>query len=159
MTVSSGDFKAALSRWPSGVTVVTVNDGDQPRATTVSAFSSVSLEPPLVLVALNNQSLSLKALRLNSPFAINILAAEQATVSRQCAASDRVGMHGVAFTPGENGCALIEHALVHLECEVHSMIPAGDHQVVFGLVTRSVHGHGMPLVYWHRQYGDFTVLP
>lgn len=138
---------------------MTVNDGGQPRATTVSAFSSVSLDPPLVLVALNHQSLSLKALRLNSPFAINILSAEQAAVSRQCAASDRVGMDGVAFTYGENGCALIERALVHLECEVHSLIPAGDHQVVFGLVTRSLHADGTPLVYWHRQYGDFSASP
>lgn len=156
MTVSSSDFKAALSRWPSGVTVVTVLEAGGQRATTVSAFSSVSLVPPLVMVALNNDSVSLSCLAPGGPFAVNVLAAGQDEVSRQCAFSDRVGLDGVDYDSGQNGCALIDGALVHLECTVHSIVPAGDHHVVLGLVSRAQHSDSAPLLYWHRKYGEFT---
>ncbi len=156
MTVSSSDFKAALSRWPSGVTVLTVRETDEHRATTVSAFASVSLVPPLVMVALNNDSVSLTSLKRGGAFAVNILAAGQEEVSRQCALPDRSGMDGIEYVTGLNGCALIDGAVVHLECAVHSIVPAGDHHVVIGLVSRASHGHSAPLVYWHRKYGAFN---
>ncbi len=155
MTVSSVDFKAALSRWPSGVTVITVPDTGEHRATTVSAFASVSLVPPLVMVALNNDSISLTSLKRGGAFAVNILAAGQDEVSRQCAVPDRSGMDGLEYVIGLNGCALIDGAVVHLECAVHSIVPAGDHHVVMGLVSRATHSQSAPLVYWHRKYGAF----
>lgn len=157
MTVSSSDFKAALSRWPSGVTVVTVPEGDGHRGTTVSAFSSVSLDPPLVLVAPSNDSGFLAVLsRGATVFAVNILAASQAHVSRLCAGADRSGLGQVAYTVGANGCALIDGALVQMECSVQSIVPAGDHHVVFGLVSRVLYSNDSPLVYWSRQYGVFA---
>lgn len=134
---------------------MTVLDADRQRATTVSAFSSVSLAPPLVMVALNNDSVSLTSLTPGGAFAVNVLATGQDDVSRRCAFADRVGLDGVDYTVGQNGCALIDRALVHLECTVHSIVPAGDHHVVLGLVSRAQHSDSEPLLYWHRKYGSF----
>lgn len=156
MAVSADDFKAALSCWPSGVTVVTTSDNGEHRAMTVSAFSSVSLEPPLVLVSINNESRAIGNINHNQTFCISILAGDQAEVSRACASRSRDGMTGIPFALGANGCPLIDGAVVHLECELHTMIGAGDHQLVVGLVTRAANTKDAPLLYWSRQYGEFT---
>ena len=156
MTVSASDFKTALACWPSGVTVVTTLDGILPRAITVSAFTSVSLEPPLVLVSVNNDSLVLPSITTSRVFTINILDRVQADVSRACANHDREGMSGVAHTVGANGCARIDGALAHLECHLHATVEAGDHHLTIGLVTNASSTRSAPLLYWSRQYGDFT---
>lgn len=158
MTVSSQDFKAALSSWPSGVTVVTTLDGGVPRAITVSAFASVSLTPPLVLVSINNDSLVLPSIKSSKVFAVNILALDQTETSKASANHDRDGLSGVAHTIGENGCALIDGAVAQLECELHAGVEAGDHHLAIGLVTRAVGSGGDPLLYWARQYGAFSPL-
>lgn len=158
MTVSAGDFKAALSCWPSGVTVVTTLDGEQPRAITVSAFTSVSLSPPLVLVSINNDSLVLPSIVASKVFTINILALDQTDVSRACANHDREGMSGVQYTVGSNGCPLIDGALAQLQCQLHAAVEAGDHHLAIGLVTHASNTSSIPLLYWSRQYGEFTPL-
>jgi flavin reductase (DIM6/NTAB) family NADH-FMN oxidoreductase RutF len=156
VTVSSEDFKAALSSWPSGVTVVTTLDGTQHRAITVSAFASVSLTPPLVLVSINNDSLVLPSIVSSKVFSINILALGQTDVSKACAYHDREGMGDVQYTVGANGCALVDGALVHIACELHATVPAGDHHLAIGLVTHAFTSPSAPLLYWSRQYGEFT---
>lgn len=155
MTVSSTDFKAALSSWPSGVTVVTTLDGESPRAITISAFSSVSLSPPLVLVSVNNDSLVLPSITTSKVFTVNILALGQADVSKASANHDREGLSGVPYAVGANGCAVIDGALAHLECELHALVEAGDHHLAIGLVTRAASTAGTPLLYWSRRYGEF----
>lgn len=159
MAVTAEDFKTALRSWPSGVTVVTARDDEASlhRAVTVSAFSSVSLEPPLVVVGIGNESRTLGCIKKSGRFAVSILAAGQADVSRLCSQPDRAGLDGVAHSVSTGGCALVEGAIVHLECNVHDVVLAGDHQLVVGLVTATSRApEGAPLLYWERHYGVFT---
>ncbi len=158
MAVSPQDFKAALSSWPSGVTVVTTLDGSAPRAITVSAFASVSLTPPLILVSINADSPALDCIQASNVFAVNMLAIDQADVSKACSTPDRVGMNGVRHTLGSNGCALIDGAVAQLECQLHVAVEAGDHVLVLGLVTSAYVAGTAPLLYWARQYGEFEPL-
>lgn len=131
-------------------------EAGEARAITVSAFSSVSLTPPLVLVSINNESTVLSNITESRVFTINILALAQTDVSRACSSHEREGMSGVRYSVGANGCALIEGALVHLECELHATVEAGDHHLMIGLVTAASNSAASPLLYWSRQYGEFT---
>lgn len=154
--VSTALFRSVLSAWPSGVTLVSSRLGDEHRVITVSAFSSVSLEPPLILVCVNSESSALPAILQSRTIAVNILAADQKDVASQASSKTRVGLGTIAHTVGANGCALVQGAAGSLECNVFKTDVVGDHTVVYGLVTAAVVGQGTPLVYHLRRYGGFV---
>ena len=152
--VSATNFRSALSVWPSGVTLVST--GDVTRFITVSAFSSVSLEPPLVLVSINNESLVLGTVVQSAVFAVNILAQGQQLISNAGASRSRVSLESVPHVAGNNGCAIVVGAAATLECDVWSVHPAGDHTVVIGLVTHTTVAEQAPLLYHRGRYGSFS---
>jgi flavin reductase (DIM6/NTAB) family NADH-FMN oxidoreductase RutF len=157
--ISPDDFRHVLAHFATGVTIVTTCDPDQrPTGLTASAFTSVSLDPPLVLVCVDHKSQSFPTLRESGRFGINILHLEHEALSRRFASSRLDKFEGVPFTLGTLGVPLIDQALAHLECRTVNAHVEGDHTIFVGRVE-SVHvGEGEPLLYYrgryHRLRGD-----
>jgi flavin reductase (DIM6/NTAB) family NADH-FMN oxidoreductase RutF len=151
--IGPDEFRRVLGHFATGVTIVTTCDAEQrPTGLTASAFSSVSLDPPLVLICVDHKSQSFPHLRESGRFAINILHHEHEALSRRFASSRLDKFDGVAFRMGELGVPLIEQALASLECRTVSAHVEGDHTIFVGRVE-SVHvGEGEPLLYYRGRY-------
>ena len=147
-------FRSVLGRFASGVTVVTVRDADgRDHGMTVSAFCSVSLVPPLILVCVEHTASSHSVLLDESHFAVNVLAAHQEPISRRFAGVDEATrFDGVGYSRGLTGAALLDDALAHIECRRISQHPAGDHTVVIGEVEAGVAHSDSPLLYYRGGY-------
>ncbi|NOV28711.1 flavin reductase family protein [Methylomonas sp. ZR1] len=155
MSVEAKEFKNALKLWASGVTVVTTQGRDsQPRGMTATAFSSVSLEPPQILVCLNQATDTGAALLESRRFAVNILNSAQEDVSNQFAGSTTQEQRfaSIAWQAGENGAPILSEALAALECRVVQQVQAGSHWVIIGEVDSVVCREGEPLLYYHSAY-------
>ncbi len=147
-------YRATLGRFASGVTIVTARDsGGRDVGMTVSAFSALSLDPPLVLVCIDNGASVAPVLEHCSSFAVNILAEHQEPLSRQFAERELDRFEGVTITRGESGLALLDGALAQIECRVASRTPAGDHTILIGEVTATAVREGNPLLYYRGGYG------
>src|ERR1041384_6569836 len=119
MPISKDDFRAALGRFVSGVTVVTARgDDDRPVGMTVSAFASVSLEPPLILACIDKRASVHGRFSEGSYFAVNILSEDQEHLSRRFASKDQDRFNGTRYTESVTGPPLLEGALAYLECRV-----------------------------------------
>lgn len=153
MAIDPDEFRHVLSHFASGVTVVTTWDADgRPTGLTASAFTSVSLTPPLVLVCVDHQAQSYEALRTNGWFAINILAADQEPFSRHFATTQPNKFEHIAFLKGPQGLPLLPAALAHLECRKVHAYAGGDHTIFVGEVEAAGVGKGEPLLYYRGQY-------
>ena len=155
-TIDPATFRSVLGRFASGVTIVTVCDNQHyDHGMTVSAFCSLSLEPPLVLVCIE-RSASLHAVIANgetaSQFAVNILESNQEELARRFAEDHPNRFDGVGFTRGTTGAPIIDNCLAVIECEVQSRHPAGDHTIVIGTVIGSATSEGSPLLYYRGGY-------
>jgi flavin reductase (NADH) len=140
-------FKAALARWASGVTVVAAEWDGERRGMTASSFSSVSLEPPLILVCIDEDAHLLPVLERSRRFTVNILAEGQDLVSAHFA-----GKPVPDLEPLESDLS-IGGALATLYCSVWQLYPGGDHRIVVGEVEDIRLGEpGKPIVYWNRGY-------
>ncbi|GMA52276.1 flavin reductase [Alicyclobacillus contaminans] len=156
MPVSADDFRQALGRFASGVTVVTTTDAEKLGGITVSAFCSLSLQPPYVLICIDKRSTLIPMLQRSRVFAVNILSDAQAHLSNQFASKSGDKFSGVAYQLGQLGVPLLEDALAHVECSVRHEWDGGDHLVFVGEVeATSVHPDGQPLLYYRGQYGRF----
>lgn len=152
MTVGPESYKEGLSRFASGITVITTTDGGEPHGMTATAFASVSLDPPLVSVSLEKTSQTREIASTARVFTVNILSDGQEELSRTFATKGDKPFERIGYAPGENGCPRLEGATAWIECTVEEMIDAGDHDVVIGLVTTIELGDGDPLVYYRRAY-------
>jgi flavin reductase len=155
MSVEAKQFKDALKLWASGVTVVTTQGRDnQPRGMTATAFSSVSLDPPQILVCLNQATDTGAALLESRRFAVNILNSAQEDVSNQFAGSTNQEQRfaSIAWQAGDNGAPILSEALAVLECRVVQQVQAGSHWVIIGEVDSVVCREGDPLLYYHSAY-------
>ena len=160
MTISAEDFKRALSRRASGVAVVTARKGDQIHGMTVSAFTEVSLEPPLVLVCADKTSNTLPVIRAGGVFAINVLARDQQELSSRFAAKkdeDR-RFEGVEFDVGRTGAPLLRGVAVNIDCRVVAEHDAGDHVVYIGEVQEVRSFDHEPLLHFRGAYGRFEPI-
>jgi 3-hydroxy-9,10-secoandrosta-1,3,5(10)-triene-9,17-dione monooxygenase reductase component len=160
MGLSTGQFRAALGHWPSGVSVVTTQVESVPAGMTVSAFFSVSLSPPLVAVCLDRRALTLGLIQQSGHFAVNVLSQAQHALSDRFAAPDNepVRFEGVALHAAEGAHSpLIVGAVVHLDCELQAMHAAGDHVLCVGEVGLALTHPGAPLVY--HASGYHSLLP
>jgi flavin reductase (DIM6/NTAB) family NADH-FMN oxidoreductase RutF len=152
MAIDPDSFRRTLAQFGSGVTVVTTRGDEGPMGLTVTAFCSVSLEPPLVLISLDARSEANGGLRSSRVFAVSILAEGQADVSRQFARGGPEKFARVELEAGENGLPLVTGALAHLECTVVSAHAEGDHVIYVGEVQRSAVRPGRPLLYQRGGY-------
>ncbi|NMO16134.1 flavin reductase [Pyxidicoccus fallax] len=151
--VATSDFKEALSRWASGVAVVSVRDAEGLCAATVSSFSSLSLEPALVLVALKENSRTLKRVEAAGRFTVSVLSSTQREVAASCAS-------GAPDTAAFDENAWVRDSLVGLSCSLHELRRYGDHLLVVGQVRSVQRGvEAEPLLYWNRAYRAVTALP
>lgn len=144
-------FKETLSSVPAPVTIVTTLGRGRPHGTTVSAFSSLSADPPLVLVALDRGSDLLDLLRETGRFAVNLLSAGQEDIGLACA---RKGPDKFDCVPwqDEEGLPRIEGAAAWLACDIQELLPGGDHVIVVGLVTACETSEAEALVYHRRRF-------
>lgn len=156
MTIDADSFRSVLGRFASGITIVTTVDADgRDVGMTVSAFSSVSLHPPLVQVCIDRAASMYAALQQAERFGVNVLASEQEALSRRFAAVDSSHrFEGIGYTRGESGVVLLDDALAHLECRVHARHEAGDHTIVIGEVERASARDGRPMLYYRGGYAQ-----
>lgn len=153
MPLDPATFRATLGRFASGVTVVTTRDAQgRDAGMTVSAFSSLSLSPPLVLVCIDRNASVGPVLEACDRFAVNILAEDQAPLSRRFAEHGADRFDGVALTRGETGTALLDGALAALECRTAERHAGGDHTILVGEVLSARVREGQPLVYYRGGY-------
>ncbi|MEO7087091.1 MAG: flavin reductase family protein [Gemmatimonadaceae bacterium] len=153
--LDSDTFRSVLGRFASGVTIVTARDaGGHDHGMTVSAFCSLSLQPPLVLVCVD-QAASMHDLLLTHPrFGVSILSSSQEAYSRRFADELTDRFDGMAYTRSENGVVLLEDALAHLECQVVAHHDAGDHTLFVASVERAEPRDGRPLLYYRGGYAQ-----
>lgn len=158
MTVSEAEFKSALSRFATGVTVLTTCDGDQPAGLTVNAFASISLHPPLVMVSIDTRSHLHDLTQRTGYFAVNILGAHQHDVSRRFAGQTADRDHrfaGTTYHAGLTGAPLLDEAIAHVECRLVAVYPGGDHSIFLGSVEAVDSLPGDPMIYYRSRYGAF----
>lgn len=137
MSVDPDTFRDALGRFASGVCVVTTaSNGDAPAGVTISSFTSVSLDPPLVLFCIGRRSTSFEAFLACQAFAINLLSAPQEDISELFASQRPDKFAGTAWRAGRNGCPVLSGCLGTLECDTVAVHPGGDHFIVVGKVVR-----------------------
>ena len=156
--VSASQFRHAIGHFATGVTVVTSVAADgSPVGTTASAVSSLSLDPPLVLVCFDLESLTLDAVRAHGAFVVNVLAAPQRQLSANFARrGNAAAWHGVRHRPGPTGSPRLEGVLATLECTVEHRLPGGDHEIVVGRVrdVETADDGTAPLLYWRGGYAS-----
>ncbi len=159
--ISPEEFRNTLSHFASGVTVITVCDGQgRPTGLTASAFTSVSLDPPLILVCVDHKSQSYPALVAGKQFADNILAHDQEALSRRFATTKIENkFEGVPFALSDLGLPLLENALAHLECATVNVHLEGDHSIFVGRIERARVKTGHPLVYYRGRYDRLVGPP
>jgi len=154
--ISSEEFRKALRHFPAGVTIVTVRSGERIHGLTVSAFSSVSAEPALISITIENRHKAWAMLEEpEAVFAVNILGEGQSELSNRFAwvkDEDRFaqGNWGTAHT----GAPILQDALAWLDCNIHARYPAGSHTIYVGTVEASSvpKAEAPPLIYWNRGY-------
>ncbi len=156
MTVPAADFRAAIGQFATGVTIVTALDGDRPAGITVNAFASVSLEPPLVIVALDHRRFIIPFVEAGGRYAVNILAEDQQWLSDCFAGANvtpsRDAFCGAPWHPGQTGMPIIGGAIASLECRVVERIALGDHRLFVGAVEAvSVFEPDAPPILYHRR--------
>ncbi len=155
MTVSADDFKKALQLWASGVTVVTTSSekfGVQ--GMTVSAFSSVSVNPPLVLVCINNAADTGEGIKESQYFAVNVLTSDQQDISNQFAggSNQQLRFENTDWKAGVTGAPILNESLMSLDCKVVEKVLAGTHWIIIGEVQECVCRPGEPLLYFCGAY-------
>ena len=147
-----------MGHFATGVTVVTALDGDRPQGITVNALSSVSLEPALVMIALDRRRFITPTVRAQGRYAVNILSEDQDALSDCFAGAlvepSREAFCGAAWRPGETGLPLLEGAIASLECTVVETFSAGDHDLFIGRVDSIEQDRDgvAPLLYFRRRY-------
>jgi flavin reductase (DIM6/NTAB) family NADH-FMN oxidoreductase RutF len=145
-------FRDVIGHFASGVTVITTTDRDEPFGTTASAVTSLSLEPPMLLVCLNQSSSTGGAIHRARRFAVNILREDQVDLASRFATKSPDKFAGVALM-AEGSVPLLEGALAAIECSVREEVSAGTHTVFIAEVTRATATPGPPLAYFRGTFG------
>ena len=156
MTLDPDSFRSVLGRFASGITVITTVDADgRDVGMTASAFSSVSLQPPLVQVCVDRAASMFDALLHAERFGVSVLADEQEALSRRFAGVESSHrFEGIGYTRGDSGVVLLDDALAQLECRIASRMEAGDHVIFLGEVERATARDARPLLYYRGGYAQ-----
>src|SRR5262245_701079 len=158
MAVDVDTFKRVLGSWVSGVTIVTSRHGELQHGMTASAFSSVSADPPQILICANRDSNTHAVIERSRCFSVSILAAGQEELSNLFADKSRedVRFDGLACATGATGCPRIPGALAHLDCRVAQAVAAGTHVIYVGLVEAAAVQDAAPLAFFRGRYQRLT---
>jgi flavin reductase (DIM6/NTAB) family NADH-FMN oxidoreductase RutF len=157
MPVTPDDFRNAMSRFASGVTVVSTKDAEgRFHGITVSSFASVSLAPPMVLICIEKMTTSHHAFEESGVFIVNVLNQDQSWLSEKFADPLRDKFEGVDHRPGLDGVPVLSETLAALECRITFSYHGGDHSIFVGQVENVVVAEGAPLLYFRGGYGSIT---
>src|SRR3954449_12953799 len=152
-SLTSDEFREVISHFASGVTVITALHDGRPYGTTASAGTSLSLEPPMLLVCMNKQSETGRAVAQSKRFGVNILGADQVHLAERFAQKGGEKFAGVPVTPGKWGEPLFDEALATLECRVAEETTGGTHYVFLAEVESGAARGGTPLAYFKGEFG------
>lgn len=154
----SAKYRQVLGHFATGVTVITAASEGEPVGLAVGSFSSVSLDPPLVAFFAGKGSTSWPKIEAAGSFCVNILAEDQEEICRRFASKDDDKFAGLGWSPAGSGSPLLAGVLGWIDCDISSVIEAGDHYCVLGLV-RDLHVEhdGAPLLFFRGGYGRFAV--
>ncbi len=158
MTIEADTFRRTLSRWTTGVTIVTSQYGGLVHGMTVSSFASLSLAPPLVLICAARSSNTHELIQKGRTFAVSILAQGQEDLSTRFASKEEEDrrFEGLECTVGPTGCPRIPGAVATLDCRVVQEEEAGDHIIYVGEVVDTTVTDRDPLVYHHGAYRELA---
>jgi flavin reductase (DIM6/NTAB) family NADH-FMN oxidoreductase RutF len=155
MAVSVDDFKKALQLWASGVTVVTTqSEKFGVQGMTVTAFSSVSVNPPQILVCINQTADTGEGIQQSEHFAVNVLTIDQQEVSNQFAGgcSQQQRFENINWNESANGAPFLNDSLMSLSCKVVNKVLVGTHWIIIGEVEESICRSNQPLLYYSGAY-------
>jgi flavin reductase (DIM6/NTAB) family NADH-FMN oxidoreductase RutF len=145
-------LRDCLGKFATGVTVVTCEGTDGPCGITVNSFSSVSLEPPLILWSIGKQSTALEAFLEAEHFAINVLGQGQQSIAEHFAQSERISFECIDYWLNGSNVPLLENSLARMECRTERIIEAGDHYIIIGEIQNHVTNDGEPLLFFAGDY-------
>ncbi|MBI2817596.1 MAG: flavin reductase family protein [Acidobacteria bacterium] len=154
MPVTKELFRHVLGHFATGVAVVTTRQpSGKPWGFTVNSFTSVSLEPPLVLYCVDSSGESARAIAGSDYFGVNFLGDAQEHISRRFASRSGDRFEGVVYTETSNGSPVLEGCLGYIECKKVALHTHGDHDVIIGEVLEAHAGEGNPLLFFRGAYG------
>lgn len=152
-TTSEADFKAVLSRFCTGVTVITALTGEQPVGFSCQSFSSLSIDPPSVCFCPARTSTSWPRIRDVGRFCVNILADDQVDLCRALARSGTDKFTGVDWVVSDNGSPRLAGAMASIDCELDREVDGGDHTIVVARVTSvTEHSEQPPLLFYRSSF-------
>ena len=158
MSIDARELRDAFGRFATGVTIITVSSGGEPNGLTANSFSSVSLEPPLVLWSLARNADCFDAFEREDHFAINILNRTQEALSTRFATKDIDKWAEVGYRAGETGSPLLAGAIATFECKVQARHDGGDHVIYVGEVLHvQADQDAEPLGFFRGRYCDIRV--
>jgi flavin reductase len=157
MALNSVDFRQAMGRFATGVTIVTVDLDSEVHGMTANAFASVSLDPMLVLVCVDHTTRTHAHLHAKKRFGINVLSQDQRAISEYYARTERIHENaeveaGARFERTPHGTPVLQGALAYLECRLRSAEEAGDHTIFIAEVEDVVVREGEPLLFFRGKY-------
>jgi len=156
MSVPPEELRNAMRQWSSGVTIVTANIHSAPYGMTVSAFTSISLEPPLVIVSLRHDTRACMAASESGYFGVNILSSSQQELAdcfsgRECEPDER--FTGRIIHTLRSGAPFFGEALAWIDCHINAIHPAGQQRLIIGeVIAVKLLSEGLPLLYHNRSY-------
>jgi flavin reductase (DIM6/NTAB) family NADH-FMN oxidoreductase RutF len=159
MTIDQREFRNIVGCFATGITVITTVDEDKnPVGLTANSFTSLSLDPPMVLFCIDRTVASFDAFHANRHFAVNILSSAQQEVSQRFAKSGPEKWSGVEFETWGSGCPILTDCIANLECEIESVYEGGDHVIMIGIVRQmaSRDGDMDPLLYFRGKYANLA---
>ena len=158
MPIEKNQLRQVMGHFATGVTIITtLNKAAQIQGLTANAFTSVSLEPPLLLISVDKKAESWPAFEESRVFTVNILADHQEALSRKFAVSGGNKFEGVAYQVGANGAPILDGALAYIECTLYAAYDGGDHSIYLGEIQQAEIREGRPLLFFrggYRALGD-----
>ncbi len=154
MSISSDTLKSIMRNYPTGVTIVTTVYNNEYYGLTVNSFTSLSLDPPLVLVAIDKRLASHEAIDRSNVYAVNILSDDLKELAVRFATAPREDrFKGLKIRTARTGSPIIEDSIAYLDCRVTAKYPGGDHTIFIGeVVDAQVMKNKLPLIYYNRGY-------
>jgi flavin reductase (DIM6/NTAB) family NADH-FMN oxidoreductase RutF len=158
MAIDSKLQRKIMGRFATGVTVVTTAGIAGPGGLTANAVASLSLEPALVLVAVDKRASSYGEITANGCYAVNILATEHEALSQRFATPGPKDFTGFKWKTAVTGAPILEEALGYVDCRLNEILPGGDHDIFIGeIVAGQVREEGQPLLYFSGKYRQLVV--
>ena len=152
-SVSEATFRHACAQFATGVAIATVMDeSGAPHGLTINSFTSVSLQPPLVLICIDYRAQVLQLFLRASHYGVNVLRDSQQEISNRFAYRGEDRFSGVSWSPGQTGVPILDESLACLECATRQVIDGGDHTILLAEVVSIHTADGDPLLYFNSRY-------